>query len=97
MNSPAKKNRSFSFNFAEKVIELQAKGYHLDYYIGCNRELLCAQNSEAIPSAAVMIDLVGHAYDQLSRRFKYLYTIETCNGEKGVMVADCVFSNLLSA
>lgn len=58
-----------------------------------DRELLCAQNSQAIPLTAVLIHRVEHVYDQLSRSFKYIHTIDTGNGEKGVMIADSEITN----
>jgi hypothetical protein len=92
MNSPGK-IRKLNFSLTRKVIELQAKGYHYDYLVLCNQHLLCAQNNQAIPMGAVHIQVVDQCYDQLSRSFKYIHTVDTGNGEMGVMVTEAICTN----
>jgi len=93
MNSPEKKNRKLNFSLTKRVIELHAKGYHFDYLILQNGQLLCIQNSLAISLHAVHINVVDQVYDQLSRTFKYIHTIDSGNGEMGVMVTETIVNH----
>lgn len=93
MNSPEKKNRKLNFSLTKRVIELHAKGYHFDYLVLHNGQLLCIQNSLAIPVNAVHINVIDQVYDQLSQSFKYIHTIDTGDGEMGVMVTEAIVTN----
>jgi hypothetical protein len=41
----------------------------------------------------VNIEVVDQGYDQLSRSFKYVHTIDTGNGERGVLIAEGILTN----
>jgi hypothetical protein len=97
MNSPEKKNHRLNFSLTRRVIELQAKGYHFDYHVLCNQQLLCAQSNQEIPVYAVLINVVDQVYDRLRRTFKYIHTIDTGNGEMGVLITDAIVTNDLVA
>jgi hypothetical protein len=90
MNSSIRNNRKFNIGLTNRLIELQAKGYHFDYLVLCNGQLLCIQNNQAIPIDAVHINVVDQIYDVISRRFKYVHTIDTGNGEMGVMITEAI-------
>jgi len=90
MNSSATNNRKLHVNLTKRLIDLQAKGYHFDYLIMCNGQLLCIQNNQAIPVNAVQIEVVDQLYDRMSRSFKYVHTIDTGNGEMGVMITEVI-------
>jgi hypothetical protein len=93
MNTSGTNHRKLNNGLTKRVIELQAKGYHFDYLISGNKELLCVQNNQAIPLNAVHINVVDQVYDQLSRSFKYVHTIDTGNGERGVMITEAIYTN----
>jgi hypothetical protein len=93
MKSQERKNRKLNLSLTKKVIELHAKGYHYDYLLLCNQQLLCVQNDHAVPATAVHIQVVDQCYDPVSRTFKYVHTIDTGNGEMGVMVAETIVTN----
>ena len=93
MNSTESNNRKFNCSLTRKVIELHAKGYHYDFFVLGNRQLLCVQNNHAIPLASVHIEVVDQCYDQLSQSFKYIHTVDTGNGEMGVMVVATIVTN----
>jgi hypothetical protein len=92
MTRTAKKIRQLNFNLTRRVIELHAQGYHFDYLALGNCQLLCIQNNRAIPAATANINVVGQAYDQLSRSLKYIHTIDSGNGEMGVMIAETIYT-----
>ena len=75
-----------------QVINLHKQGYVNDFCL-CNKHLLCMQNAVNFRVNDVCIKVIDQVYDQLSRRFKYIHTIDTCNGEKGVMIIDQIFTN----
>jgi hypothetical protein len=93
MNRPEKKNRKLNFGLTRRLIELHAKGYHFDYFVMHKGQLSCIQNSLAIPINAVHINVVDQVYDQLDQSFKYIHTIDTGNGEMGVMVTEAIVTN----
>ena len=70
MNSSARNSRKLKINLTKRLIELQAKGYHFDYLILCNGQLLCIQNNRVTPVGAAQIDIVDQVFDRLSRHFK---------------------------
>ncbi|RFZ85124.1 hypothetical protein DYU05_05855 [Mucilaginibacter terrenus] len=90
MNSSARNSRKLKINLTKRLIELQAKGYHFDYLILCNGQLLCIQNNRVTPVGAAQIDIVDQVFDRLSRRFKYVHTIDTGNGDMGVMITEAI-------
>ncbi|WP_374950124.1 hypothetical protein [Mucilaginibacter sp.] len=92
MNNKSRKSRKLNFNLTRKVIELEDKGYCLDYMV-LKGQLLCVQNNQSIPVEAVHICVVDQGYDQLSSCFKYIHTVDTGNGEKGVMITDAIITN----
>jgi len=75
-----------------RVIDLHSQGYDSDFCLK-NRCLLCMQNEVIFHPNDVDIKVIDQVYDQLSQCFKYIHTIDTCNGEKGVMVIDQIFTN----
>ncbi|MBD1385927.1 hypothetical protein IDJ75_11600 [Mucilaginibacter rigui] len=76
----------------KRLIELQAKGYDHDYLLeGAN--LVCVQDSHSLPLTSAWVKLIDQAYDRLSKTFKYIHSIDTGNGEKGVIIADAIIIN----
>lgn len=76
----------------KRVIELHKLGYDSDFFIN-NKRLICLQSNVKFTLNDVYIQVVDQAYDQLSNQFKYIHTVITCNGDKGVMVIDGIFTN----
>ena len=93
MNSSERNHHKLNISLTKRLIELHAKGYHFDYLILCNGQLLCIQNNQAIPVGAAHINVVDQVYDRLSRSFKYVHTIDTGNGEMGVMITEEICTN----
>lgn len=92
MNDPAKKPRELNSQLTKTLVELHAKGYHFDFFPLNQRWLLCLQNNRVVLLDTVYIYIVGQVYDQLSRSFKYIHTIDTGDGEQGVMVAEGIYT-----
>ncbi|AYL94329.1 hypothetical protein [Mucilaginibacter celer] len=73
------------------VIELQDKGFHFDYLALSNKHLYCVQSSELISAENASVRLVDLGYDYLFRCIKYVHTVETYNGESGLLITDGIF------
>ena len=75
-----------------RVIELHAQGYDHDFLL-LGENLFCLQINQDFPLSQVRIKVIDQAYDQLTRSFKYIHTIDTANGQKGVMVTEAIVTN----
>lgn len=93
MNNRYKNTRKLNFLLTRRVIELHGQGYDHDFLVSGDQHLICLQNNKNFNKEDVNIKVVDQAYDQLSRSFKYIHTIDTGNGERGVLIADGIFIN----
>jgi len=90
------KNRIHTTNrlnvsITKKVIELQEEGYDCDFLLLANGSLLCMQTNLNYPVSTVAIRQREHGYDFFSQSYKNVHTIETGNGEKGVLLTEKIF------
>ncbi len=97
MNNRDKNTRKLNFLLTRRVIELHGQGYDHDFLVAGGRHLICLQNNRNFNVEDVNIKVVDQGYDQLSRSFKYVHTIDTGNGERGVLIAEGIFTNPLVA
>jgi hypothetical protein len=72
----------------KKIIALHQLGYEQDFQFAGDDLLQCIQTDRYYDMAGVVLRLVDQQYDYLSHSFKYLHTIETGNGEKGILLTD---------
>jgi hypothetical protein len=84
----AKRNVRINNTITRKVIELHDCGYVFDFQLSDHQRILCLQENGYISIENVLVKLVDMGYDQLSDSFKYIHTIETCCGKKGLLLAD---------
>jgi len=92
MGMISKTQRIINSAMTRQVINLHEQGYVNDFCFHSKR-LLCMQNDVNFGINDVYIEVIDQVYDHLSRRFKYIHTVDTCNGEKGVMIIDRIFTN----
>ena len=92
MNIRERNSRKLNSSITRRVIELHDNGYEYDFLM-LGRHLLCIQSNQGFPASAVHIKVIDQGYDKLSRSFKYIHTVDTCNGEKGVMISEAIFTN----
>jgi len=97
MNSLDKNTRKLNSLLTKRVIELHSKGYDYDFLPSGNQHLLCLQNNADFKVTDVNINIIDQGYDQLSRSFKYVHSIDTGNGERGVLIAEGIFTNEIGA
>jgi hypothetical protein len=77
-----------------RVIDLHDQGYTDDFLSVKNERFVCLQNSEDFSLADLNIKVIDQGFDQFSQTYKYIHTIETVNGSKGLLVADLIFTDL---
>ncbi|QPH40790.1 hypothetical protein [Pedobacter endophyticus] len=91
------KNKTRTFNrlnvsITKKVIELQERGYDCDFLLLANGTLLCMQTNLNYPVSTVAINRMDQGYDFFSHSYKNIHTIETGNGERGVLLTEQAFN-----
>ncbi|WP_443943512.1 hypothetical protein ACJVDH_11310 [Pedobacter sp. AW1-32] len=85
--SKTKTNR-MNVSITKKVIELQEQGYDCDFLLLANGSLLCMQTNFIYPLSSLYIQKLEHGYDFFSHCYKHVHTIETGNGERGVLLTE---------
>jgi hypothetical protein len=86
------KTRTINAPITRRVIELQAKGYDCDFYI-IDSQLVCIQNNQVYPVWAVLVEVIDQVYDYFSRSYKYIHTVDTNQGDKGLIVIEGIITN----
>lgn len=80
--------KKLNSSITKKVIELQDIGYDCDFLLLANGSVLCIQNNRTYPQNSVLVRQREHGYDLLSQTYKHVHTIETGNGERGVLLTE---------
>jgi len=84
------KHNRLNVSITNKVIELQEIGYDCDFLLMANGNLLCMQTNTDYPLNSVSISMREHGYDFFGHCYKNVHTIETGNGERGVLLTETV-------
>lgn len=74
-----------------RLIKLHAKGYELDFCLTKKTHITCLQNHEEFPCCNVTVCVIDQVFDYLSRSFKYLHTVETGCGKKGILLMEGIY------
>jgi hypothetical protein len=72
---------------------LHGQGYCFDFSLGNNKQLFCLQSNMAFTEEALSVNLIGQVYDKVSRQFKYIHTVETDTGQKGLLLLNHMLFN----
>ncbi|MBD1362500.1 hypothetical protein IDJ77_01640 [Mucilaginibacter sp. ZT4R22] len=83
-NSARKLNNALTMS----VINLHDQGYIHDFLPMQNQHFLCLQDSVDFDISDLNIKVMAQGFDQLTKTHKYIHTIETINGSKGLLVSD---------
>jgi hypothetical protein len=75
-------------------MQLHQAGYLSDFCISDRNQLSCLQDGRQICPAGASIKLIDQCYDQFSQTFKYIHTVDTACGSRGLLVAEAIFTNL---
>lgn len=76
-----------------RVIDLHNQGYTDDFLPIKEQKVKCIQNSEDFSFDDLNIQVIDQCFDQLSNSYKYIHTIETINGNKGLLFADVALAD----
>lgn len=79
-----------------RVIDLHDQGYTDDFLPVKDECFLCLQNSENFSLTDLNIQLIDEGFDQLSKTYKYIHTIETTNGNKGLLIGELLLTGVES-
>lgn len=95
--APGKKNNRIT----RRVIELHEKGFVMDFHLMERCMFQCTQSSDSFAAEDLTITVIDQVFDQFSKSIKYIHTVETSMGYKGVLLCDQVctsqgFSQLAS-
>ncbi|WP_142530143.1 hypothetical protein [Pedobacter westerhofensis] len=92
MESIAVKSRKVNGSITRKVIELHNIGYVFDFLMLDQQELICLQDNKHFQKENVNVKVMGQGYDLFSHSFKYIHTIETSCGKRGLLLAEKVYT-----
>jgi len=81
-------------SLTKKIIRLHSSGYTLDFYIANDDQIICTQDNSRHNFMHVIINVADQCYDVISHSFKYIHTIETPCGHKGLLMADKIYTTL---
>jgi hypothetical protein len=82
---PLKKLNSALTNW---VISLHQIGYTDDFLPLNGREVQCVQNGESFAIKNLRVNLIDCNYDQLTRSYQYIHTIDTGVGYRGLLITN---------
>jgi len=91
------KSKKLNRTITSRVIDLHGKGYTDDFLPTNEHTFLHIQNSENFTMADLSIKVIDQGFDQLTNSYKYIHTIETVNGDKGLLIADFICTTPFSA
>lgn len=81
----------------QKVIALHGQGYVLDFSVTADQHILCIQDDRLFTVDQVTINVVDLHFDEITARYQYIHVIETCCGDKGLLVDGFISVNTLLA
>lgn len=82
--------RKLNGRITRRVIELHEKGYSMDFQSISKHYYLCLQDSFGFAIDDLVIIVVDQVFDRYSKTFKYIHTVETTTGYKGVLLSEQV-------
>jgi len=78
-------------DLTKRLIKLHTKGYDLDFCMTCTDYLTCVQNQKRFACEGITIRVVDQVYDFMTNSYKYVHTIDTACGRKGIMVMEGIY------
>lgn len=96
MERRSKNARKLNCSLTESVIELHHKGYINDFLKVKDQCFRCIQSDEEFSIGELQIKIVSQGFDYFTKNYKYIHTVESQNGCKGLLLADFICSNVRS-
>ena len=85
--------KKMNSTIAKRVIELQGQGYLFDFMSLGKQKFVCLQDSVCFQSPDVSIKLIDQVYDYFSNCYKYIHSVETSTGHKGLLLEEGIYAN----
>jgi len=89
--------RLINRRLTHKLIRLHDKGYELDFGLLKNRGLCCLQSGQCFEEESVSVTLIDQVYDFITNSYKYLHTVETACGKRGILLIEGIYRLHLKA
>ena len=83
--------RLVNHRLTRKLILLHNAGYDLDFILLSNHRLLCVQDEQCYSESILTIKTVDQVHDCITNSFKYLHTVETACGKKGILLIEGIY------
>ncbi len=96
MNQPINQ-RGVSTNLTRRVIELHSKGYELDFSVTSDYRIRCNQDDRFFTVDQVSISLIDHQCHPAGSGYQYIHAVETCGGDRGILIDCCPCVNAFLA
>ncbi len=84
------RSNTVSCAMTRKVIDLHNQGYVYDFLITVDKIVMCIQDDQHYSNRDLIIRLTDICFDEISKSFKYIHTVETYCGRRGLLVANCI-------
>jgi len=88
MKNQLAKTKRLNGRITKRVIELHEKGYSMDFHSISKHYYLCLQDSFGFAIDDLVIVVIDQIFDKFSNSYKYIHTVETTTGYKGVLLSD---------
>ena len=76
----------------KKIIDLHKQGYTYDFHVINQDEIVCDQDNSTHYLRCVMIRIIDQCYDVMSHTYKYVHTIDTPCGYKGLLITNKIYT-----
>ncbi|MEJ5993344.1 hypothetical protein WG904_02850 [Pedobacter sp. Du54] len=93
MKATLSKIRKINGVITSRIIELQNEGYLYDFMSLDKHKFVCLQDSVCFHSPDISIKLIDQVYDQFGHCYKYIHTVETATGCKGLLLDEGIYTN----
>lgn len=84
--------RKLNRDLTNCVISLHQKGYTDDFQSISTEKVQCIQNGECFTMRELRIKLIDCGYDLLTRTYKYIHTIDTEVGYRGLLITNGILA-----
>ena len=85
-------NRRQNYGITKRIIELHESGFVFDFEHLHQNCLRCIQDNLDFQLDDLSVIVVDQVYDQFTRSIKYVHSIETSSGYKGVLLCDFIYT-----
>lgn len=90
------KNGSYCYRvnsrLTDKVIQLHNNGFEVDFSLLNKATLVCLQDNRCFYNQQACVRLIDQVFDFISHSYKYIHTVETSCGTKGLLIIEGIYT-----